>query len=126
MYHLHYFASGKISLTNKPPSWVAGSSTTFDLLLMVGLGVFGYLLRKMHFPMSPLILGFVLGEMLEQNLRRALSISNGDTAILWSSSISQTLLVLAIVVITLPPLVRLLRRRNPVVAATDASAEQSS
>ena len=46
-------------------------STTFDLLLMVGLGVFGYILRKMHFPMSPLILGFVLGEMLEQNLRRA-------------------------------------------------------
>ena len=39
-------------------------STTFDLLLMVGLGVFGYILRKMHFPMSPLILGFVLGEML--------------------------------------------------------------
>lgn len=101
-------------------------STTFDLLLMVALGVFGYLLRKMHFPMSPLILGFVLGEMLEQNLRRALSISNGDTAILWSSGISQTLLVLAIAVITLPPLVRLLRRRKAVVAATDASAEQSS
>ncbi|MEX0631613.1 hypothetical protein M8494_04035 [Serratia ureilytica] len=57
-------------------------STTFDLLLMVGLGVFGYILRKMHFPMSPLILGFVLGEMLEQNLRRALSISNGEFGIL--------------------------------------------
>ncbi|WP_204319247.1 tripartite tricarboxylate transporter permease, partial [Escherichia coli] len=56
-------------------------STTFDLLLMVGLGLFGYILRKMHFPMSPLILGFVLGEMLEQNLRRALSISNGEFGI---------------------------------------------
>ncbi|PJG57558.1 tripartite tricarboxylate transporter permease [Aeromonas cavernicola] len=96
-------------------------STTFDLLLMVGLGVFGYLLRKMHFPMSPLILGFVLGEMLEQNLRRALSISNGDTAILWSSSISQVLLVLAVLVIALPPLVRLLRRRN---RTPDHPAEQ--
>ncbi|WP_279501770.1 tripartite tricarboxylate transporter permease [Aeromonas veronii] len=101
-------------------------STTFDLLLMVGLGVFGYLLRKMHFPMSPLILGFVLGEMLEQNLRRALSISNGDTAILWSSGISQTLLVLAIAVITLPPLVRLLRRRKADPLIPDARPEQGA
>jgi TctA family transporter len=56
---------------------------------MVGLGVLGYIMRKMHFPMSPLILGFVLGEMLEQNLRRALSISNGNLAILWQSGSDQ-------------------------------------
>ncbi len=87
-------------------------STTFDLLLMVGLGVFGYILRKMHFPMSPLILGFVLGEMLEQNLRRALSISNGNFDILWSSAIAQCLLVLAVVVLVLPPLLRKLRKHR--------------
>lgn len=96
-------------------------STTFDLLLMVGLGVFGYILRKMHFPMSPLILGFVLGEMLEQNLRRALSISNGEFGILWSSSIAQTLLVLAVAVLALPPLLRLMRKRRHL--ATEAKAE---
>ncbi|VTR48401.1 Tripartite tricarboxylate transporter TctA family [Serratia fonticola] len=87
-------------------------STTFDLLLMVGLGVFGYILRKMHFPMSPLILGFVLGEMLEQNLRRALSISNGNFDILWSSAIAQCLLVLAVAVLVLPPLLRKLRKHR--------------
>ncbi|WP_025120709.1 MULTISPECIES: tripartite tricarboxylate transporter permease [unclassified Serratia (in: enterobacteria)] len=87
-------------------------STTFDLLLMVGLGVFGYILRKMHFPMSPLILGFVLGEMLEQNLRRALSISNGEYGILWSSTIAQCLLVLAVAVLVLPPLLRKLRKQR--------------
>lgn len=96
-------------------------STTFDLLLMVGLGVFGYILRKMHFPMSPLILGFVLGEMLEQNLRRALSISNGEFGILWSSSIAQTLLVLAVAVLALPPLLRLMRKRRQ--SAIEAKAE---
>lgn len=96
-------------------------STTFDLLLMVGLGVFGYILRKMHFPMSPLILGFVLGEMLEQNLRRALSISNGEFGILWSSSIAQTLLVLAVAVLALPPLLRLMRKRRQ--PAAEAKAE---
>jgi len=95
-------------------------STTFDLLLMVGLGVFGYILRKMHFPMSPLILGFVLGEMLEQNLRRALSISNGEFGILWSSSIAQTLLVLAVAVLALPPLLRLMRKRRQPVAEAKA------
>ena len=87
-------------------------STTFDLLLMVGLGVLGYILRKMHFPMSPLILGFVLGEMLEQNLRRALSISNGNVAILWQSGVTKTLLLLAIAVIVVPPLLRYMRKRQ--------------
>jgi putative tricarboxylic transport membrane protein len=42
----------------------------------------------MNFPMAPLILGFVLGDMMEQNLRRALSISNGDAGILFESPIS--------------------------------------
>lgn len=95
-------------------------STTFDLLLMVGLGVFGYILRKMHFPMSPLILGFVLGEMLEQNLRRALSISNGQFGILWSSSIAQTLLVLAVAVLVLPLVLRIIRKRRQTVEAAKA------
>ncbi|WP_038243819.1 tripartite tricarboxylate transporter permease [Xenorhabdus bovienii] len=93
-------------------------STTFDLMLMVGLGVFGYILRKMNFPMSPLILGFVLGEMLEQNLRRALSISNGNFEILWSSTIAQTLLVLGALVIIIPPVLRVMnKRRNKNTAA---------
>ena len=87
-------------------------STTFDLLLMVGLGVLGYIMRKMHFPMSPLILGFVLGEMLEQNLRRALSISNGNLAILWESGVTKTLLMLAVAVLVVPPLLRLRRKQR--------------
>lgn len=79
---------------------------------MVGLGVLGYILRKMHFPMSPLILGFVLGEMLEQNLRRALSISNGNLSILWGSGVTKTLLFLAIAAIVIPPLLRYLRKQR--------------
>ncbi|PQK92443.1 tripartite tricarboxylate transporter permease [Pantoea ananatis] len=86
-------------------------STTFDLLLMVGLGIFGYILRKMDFPMSPLILGFVLGEMLEQNLRRALSISNGEMGILWESPIAKVLLILAVAVLIVPLLWKRLRRK---------------
>lgn len=49
--------------------------TTFDLTLMVGLGIFGYILRKLNFPLSTLILGYVLGELMESSLHCALSIS---------------------------------------------------
>ncbi|WP_313466515.1 tripartite tricarboxylate transporter permease, partial [Pseudomonas nitroreducens] len=51
-------------------------ATTFDLFLMVAIGILGYILRKLDFPLSPLLLGFILGGLMEQNLRRALSISN--------------------------------------------------
>lgn len=77
-------------------------SNTFDLVLMVVLGIFGYILRKLHFPLSALILGFVLGEMMESSLRRALSISHGDVAILWGSPITMVLWVLAIFMVILP------------------------
>ncbi|MFC0178632.1 tripartite tricarboxylate transporter permease [Thorsellia kenyensis] len=63
-------------------------STVFELMLAFGLGVFGYILRKMNIPLSPLILAFVLGELLENNLRKAMSISDGDTSILWGSNIT--------------------------------------
>lgn len=77
-------------------------SNTFDLILMVALGIFGYMLRKLHFPLSALILGFVLGEMMESSLRRALSISQGELSILWGSPITMVLWVLAIFMLFLP------------------------
>ena len=86
-------------------------ATTFDLVLMTVLGVAGYLLRKQDIPMAPLILGFVLGDMMEQNLRRALSISNGDARILFESPISMGLWVGAAAMVILPPLMRRLGHR---------------
>ena len=79
-------------------------STTFDLVLMIGLGVFGYILRKLDFPLSALILGFVLGELMEDNLRRALSISAGELSILWNSPISLCLWALTALMLALPGL----------------------
>jgi putative tricarboxylic transport membrane protein len=89
-------------------------ATTFDLVLMTALGVFGYLLRKLDFPMAPLILGFVLGDMMEQNLRRALAISNGDTAILYGSGITIGLWIAAVVMLVVPLLLRW-KRNNKLV-----------
>ncbi len=87
-------------------------STVFDLVLMVVLGIFGYFLRKMNFPLSALILGFVLGELMESSLRRALSISHGDLSILFNGPITKVLWILAGLMIVLPLFRYLRNRRN--------------
>ena len=68
--------------------------STFDLLLITGFGVLGYVLRKLDIPLVPVVLGLLLGGIMETNLRRALSISNGDWSILWSSPLTWVLWVL--------------------------------
>ena len=62
--------------------------SAFDLFLMIGFGLFGYVLRKLDVPLVPIILGLLLGSDMEQNYRRALSISGGDHAVLVSSPIA--------------------------------------
>ena len=81
-------------------------ATTFDLVLMTVFGIVGFLLRKQGVPMAPLILGFVLGDLMEQNLRRALSITNGEVGILFESPISKGLWICAIAMVVVPPLMR--------------------
>lgn len=87
-------------------------ATTFDLMLMTGFGVVGYILRKQGVPMAPLILGFVLGDMMEQNLRRALSMTNGELGILVESAISQGLWVAAALMVLVPPMLRWRAKRK--------------
>src|SRR5690606_12646216 len=82
---------------------------TFDLLMVVGIGTIGYFLRKFGVPMAPLVLGVVLGNMMEQNLRRALSITNGDISVLFESSVSIGLWVAAAAVVIVPQSLRKLR-----------------
>ena len=84
---------------------------------MTALGVVGYLLRKLDFPMAPLILGFVLGDMMEQNLRRALSMTNGDAGILVESPISIGLWLGAAAMVLVPPLLRIVNQRRAAAAA---------
>jgi len=92
-------------------------ATTFDLMLMAGFGIIGYLLRKQGVPMAPLILGFVLGDLMEQNLRRALSMTNGELGILFESPISIGLWACAAAMVFMPPVLRLLGRRRAVALA---------
>ncbi|MGH8812984.1 MAG: tripartite tricarboxylate transporter permease, partial [Advenella sp.] len=79
---------------------------------VVVVGVIGYWLRKMEIPMAPLVLGVVLGDMMEQNLRRALSITNGDATILVQSNISIGLWIASAAVVLLPLLLRKFSRKG--------------
>lgn len=91
--------------------------TIFDLILGTFIGGIGYLLRVMNFPIAPFILGFVLGDMMEQNLRRALSISDGDVSVLFASPIAIGLWVVAAGMLVGPRLMRMLDQRRTVPAA---------
>jgi putative tricarboxylic transport membrane protein len=73
----------------------AVNNNPFDLLLMAAFGLLGFLMRKFDFPLAPVLLGLVLGYLMEINLRRALSISNGDLGYLFSSPIAVGLWILA-------------------------------
>ncbi len=68
-----------------------------DLYLMMAFGVFGYLAEKYRYPVAPLLLGLVLGNLLEQALLRSMSVSNGDPTIFFTRSISLVIMIAAFV-----------------------------
>ncbi|MFD1342704.1 tripartite tricarboxylate transporter permease [Litorisediminicola beolgyonensis] len=81
------------------------SGSSFDLLVMVGFGVMGWVLRKLDVPLVPIILGTLLGNAMENNLRRAVTIDNGDWWTLVDSPLSLTLWAIAIIGFILPLIV---------------------
>jgi putative tricarboxylic transport membrane protein len=68
----------------------------FDLMVMVGFGILGFVLRKLDFSLVPVVLGLLLGMDMENNLRRALSISGGDFFVLLQSPIALTIYAITI------------------------------
>ncbi len=77
-------------------------SSIMSVFIMLAIGVVGYILRRLGFDMAPIILGFVLGKVMETNLRNALAISGGDLSILFESVLSMTLWVMAAAIIVVP------------------------
>ncbi len=78
------------------------SGSSFDLQVMIAFGVLGWVLRKLDVPMVPVILGILLGNAMEANLRRALTISDGDWSILLASPLAIGLWLVAAVGFVLP------------------------
>jgi putative tricarboxylic transport membrane protein len=82
-----------------------------DILMMLGFGVFGFYAERFHFSLAPLVLGFVLGPLMETSLRQSLIISGGTFEIFATRPICASLLAMAIGMVVLPLLRRLVAQR---------------
>ena len=76
------------------------SFNNFDIFLMIGIAVVATFLRLYDFPMPPLILAFVLGGLMEENLRRSLLISDGSFNFLWGRPLTAIILAFTIAIVS--------------------------
>ncbi len=84
----------------------------FDVYVALIAGLIGYILVKLDFELPPFVLGFILGPMLEENLRRALLISGGDLSIFVTRPVSAGLLVVAVVTLIVVSLPAVAKKRK--------------
>lgn len=96
------------------------SHSALDLYFMVGFGVLGYVFRKVDIPLVPIILGMLLGPEMENSLRHALVLSDGDWTVLFSSGLSIGLWTVAILGLVLPVVV------GPIIRAKMAKSKAAS
>ncbi len=92
----------------------ASNAAVFDVFVMVFFGVLGYLMRKFGYEPAPLVLAFVLGPMLENNLRKALILSHGDFTTFVERPISAACLALAALALIVPMIPALRSRREQI------------
>ena len=88
----------------------AVSGSVVQVLIAYGVGVLGFFMRRYEFPIAPVILGVILGPMMELQFRRALTVSNGDMSVFYTRPLTVALLALAVVAIVLPYLPRVIAR----------------
>jgi putative tricarboxylic transport membrane protein len=89
------------------------NNSQLDLWVLVAFGIFGYGLRKVSIDPSPLVVALVLGPLMEKSLRQALFMARGDWTTLFVRPLSVALLLIGVLVLALPPILRLARGRRP-------------
>ncbi|WP_421938190.1 tripartite tricarboxylate transporter permease [Pelagibius sp.] len=87
----------------------------FDIWVMVAFGLIGFVLRQMNYPIAPLVLGIILGDLLDKSLRRGLTLSDGELAPFFTRPISAAFaMIIAIsILVSFPAVRRALGRFNP-------------
>ncbi len=78
------------------------AGTTFDVFVMIAFGVIGYFFRCLEFPIPPFVIGLVLGEIAEVNLRRTMIISKGSISVFFTRPISCILIILSLALLCMP------------------------
>jgi putative tricarboxylic transport membrane protein len=86
--------------------------SAFDLVLLYAIGLVGVLMRRYDFPTAPVVVGMILGPLAEAQLRNAVSIGEGSAMIFLERPMSVAMIVVILAVLTVPPLARVLARRN--------------
>ncbi|ABL68420.1 MULTISPECIES: tripartite tricarboxylate transporter permease [Paracoccus] len=85
---------------------IGANPSAFELGMLLAFGVLGYVMRLFGYPIAPIVVGLILGPMAEQQLRRALAISQGDWTTLVQSPIAATLLGIAALALIVPLILR--------------------
>lgn len=102
----------------------------FDIWVMLFFGLIGFVLRRMDYPMAPLVLGIILGSLLDKSLRRGLTLSNGDLTPFFTRPISAAfaLVILLAIVLSIPAVRGYLRRLvpGPSIHAKSSTTEEQS
>jgi putative tricarboxylic transport membrane protein len=82
----------------------------FDVWMVVGFGVLGYLFKKLQYPLAPLVLAIVLGDAAESSFRQAMLVSQGDMSIFFSKKLVATMTLLALLLLLWPLMTWLLAK----------------
>lgn len=90
----------------------AANTSTFDLWLLLVIGLLGFFMRRFGLPVVPTIIGIILGPVAEEQLRRALQISNGELSGLYDTWFSKTVYALILVLLVAPVVIDQVRRRR--------------
>jgi putative tricarboxylic transport membrane protein len=90
------------------------SNAVFDIYIMILFGIVGYLMKKFDYEGAPLVLAFVLGPLLENNLRKSLIMSQGDFSIFFTRPLSAVSLVLALFLLLSPLIPWMGRKREEI------------
>ncbi len=101
---LVFMAVGVFSLSNNP----------FDLVVMAVFGLLGYVCTKLECEPAPMILGFILGPLMEENLRRAMLLSRGDPTVFVTKPISAAFITASIILLVIVALPALRKKRREV------------
>ncbi|WP_245593631.1 tripartite tricarboxylate transporter permease [Azospirillum halopraeferens] len=94
----------------------------FDVVLMLVFGVLGYIFKKLSYPLAPLVLALVLGDMAEGSFRQAMLVSQGDLAIFWSNYLVGGIITLALFMLFWPVISTFIRRKSGTTGGTEAVA----
>jgi putative tricarboxylic transport membrane protein len=92
----------------------------FDVVLMMVFGVMGYFFKKLKYPLAPMVLALVLGDMAETAFRQSMLLSGGSLAVFWSNGLVGSIVTLALVILCWPLISRVIARRRPIPAEPPA------